>query len=178
MRVCNKCLKEKPLDLFRKDSRLISGRAARCKSCQSLYTKEYSSKNKEKVLEYNKDYRCKNSETAKKRSADWRKNNPEKYRETKANTYKKHKEKFYARNALRRAQQYSLTPSWADKTKILKIYEECKRITLETGIKHHVDHIIPIRGKMVSGFHVEYNLRIIPAKENLKKNNRLDESLL
>ena len=36
---------------------------------------------------------------------------------------------------------------------------------------HEVDHIIPLRGELASGLHVESNLQVITADENRKKNN-------
>ena len=68
------------------------------------------------------------------------------------------------------------TPPWLTdehKFAIIKIYEECREVTQRTGIPHHVDHIIPLRGKLVSGLHVPWNLQIITAKENLSKGNRV-----
>ena len=77
-----------------------------------------------------------------------------------------------ARNAKRRATKLHATPAWADLAKIKKMYYACQQISEATGIPHHVDHIVPLQGELVSGLHVEYNLRIIPATENLSKANK------
>ena len=40
-----------------------------------------------------------------------------------------------------------------------------------TGFKWHLDHVIPLCGEKVSGLHVWNNFAVIPASENLSKNN-------
>lgn len=80
---------------------------------------------------------------------EYRRKNPEQHREYGA-TYRATKDK--------------LTPSWANLEKIKEIYNNCPK-----GM--HVDHIIPLRGRLVSGLHVENNLQYLTPSENFKKSN-------
>ena len=56
-----------------------------------------------------------------------------------------------------------------EKEQVYQIYQIAKYKTEETGIPHHVDHIIPVSK---GGLHVLENLRVITAKENLMKSNK------
>jgi hypothetical protein len=67
----------------------------------------------------------------------------------------------------RKAVKLDRVPSWADVEKIKEIYRKCPE-----GC--HVDHIIPLQGRLVSGLHVEGNLQYLSAKENLQKNNKFE----
>jgi hypothetical protein len=64
------------------------------------------------------------------------------------------------------------TPLWRDRGEIGKIYEEAKRLSIETGIKHQVDHIYPIQSKFACGLHVHHNLQILKKSQNLSKKNK------
>ena len=85
----------------------------------------------------------------------------------------KHMGVVRAEGAKRRAAKIQQSPTWADQKEIKEIYKEAVLITKATGIKHEVDHIVPLRGKNVRGLHVASNLRIITASENRKKSNKL-----
>jgi len=63
------------------------------------------------------------------------------------------------------------TVPWADFNKIRAVYREADRLTQATGVKHHVDHIIPLNHPRVCGLHVDNNLRAIPAGPNMAKTN-------
>lgn len=65
----------------------------------------------------------------------------------------------------RRAGLAKRIPAWANKEAIAAIYAGRKK-------GQHVDHIIPLFGKLVSGLHVENNLQYLTASENMKKNRK------
>lgn len=69
----------------------------------------------------------------------------------------------------RRQTERRATPPWADRQAIAALYREAERLTRETGEQYVVDHIVPLRGKIVSGLHVHWNMRVIHWRENAQK---------
>jgi hypothetical protein len=117
----------------------------------------YRERNRDKVNAHTADYRRRFPEKAKEHGRKWRAVN---------------KPRLAAKSAARRFAKIKATPAWADHAAITAIYEECARISRETGIVHHVDHIYPLKGKTMCGLHVETNLQILAGTENLSKGNR------
>jgi hypothetical protein len=75
------------------------------------------------------------------------------------------KDKTRLKSANERAVRLQRLPTWADRELIKEFYLNCPE-------GYHVDHIIPLRGKLVSGLHTIDNLQYLPAKENISKGNK------
>ncbi len=130
------------------------------KSCSPCTIKSGLEKlNNEELM---KPYRTK--EKKKKKLDNWRQENYEKYKEQ----WGRYPEKNNMRASKRRASLRNQTPDLTQEQvkEILTIYEECSRISNETGIPHEVDHIIPI---CKGGLHHPNNLQILTMKENRSK---------
>lgn len=147
-----------------------------------LADKAYREKNREKMKQYSKEYYKNNkekwvySDEKKQQIKERRKNQPslqpEYVRQYAAEYRNKNQHKRTAWENDRRALQLNAKPDWANDFIIEEMYELAKRRTEMHGFKWHVDHIIPLKNKIVCGLHCEYNLRVIPATENLKKYNK------
>lgn len=59
------------------------------------------------------------------------------------------------------------TPPWHNPAPINEFLAACPD-------GHHIDHIVPLRGKNVCGLHTLSNLQYLPARENLEKSNKVD----
>lgn len=194
---CRTCGQIKDFALFSKDSKSPDKRQYSCKLCNAEYRKanldkisnrisNWRANNKQKIRQNLADYRSKNKEKLAAAKLEWQRVNIEYYllrhriwRQANSDKVKKWSAAYAAANlsilawrqARRRSSTMQATPSWSNPIKIKSFYISCDALNMLTGIWHHVDHIVPLRGATVCGLHNEFNLQIITAKENRAKSN-------
>lgn len=128
--------------------------------------------NRDAILEQKQQYHMANRDAILAQKKVYAKNNPEKLRNNQAK---------------RRASKRRATPPWynADHhTAIEQLFVEALQLTKATGIKHHVDHVIPLTAKarvngkyiqIACGLHVPWNLKPMPGQDNCRKTYKLPE---
>lgn len=143
---------------------------------------EYKRRNKATISEKNLDYRRRKAAermatyTPRVRTEEERKLLAEKRRRNRLASRLKWKQanahKVNASTAKRFASKMRATPAWADKKAIDQYYLIAGFLSDALGVEFHVDHIVPLRGETVQGFHSQHNLNIALGSWNISKSNR------
>lgn len=123
--------------------------------------------NREKILAWDRNYREANPEVRAATCRKYYKSNKEKIDARNKKWAEANPGKVNAKTAKYHADKLQRTPAWADMDAIRLFYEHCPN-------GHEVDHIIPLRGKNISGLHVAGNLQWLPVSENRRKGNRCE----
>jgi hypothetical protein len=130
----------------------------------------WAEKNKDKVRAYFDKEETKIK--VRQRTREWSANNRERKKKADRDWANKNRALVRGYKAKRRAKERNATPPWLTEdhlAAIRAVYDEAERLTLETGIRYEVDHIVPLNGKIVSGLHVPWNLRAISAQDNNRR---------
>lgn len=88
--------------------------------------------------------------------------------------YEQNKDYYWAKAHERRAAVLRAMPPWVSNDDIRPFYKLAQKLTRETGVKHSVDHIVPLVNRKVCGLHVPANLEVIPWIDNCKKFNKFN----
>jgi hypothetical protein len=173
--------------------RYVNG--AQCIECVSAQSREWRQANPEaykqscrKWLESNRDvhsarvkrWQAKNKDKIAIDRKIWEKANPDKVKAKTLRWRKKHPEKHTALAVASVARRAKRVPKWNtsdDRWLMAQFYDVARLRTKATGVVWEVDHIIPLRGKEVSGLHVPSNLQVILKSENRAKRNSVSANL-
>ena len=167
IKICVKCQEEKPVSEFHRRG---DSYKSYCKICRSL---EYFS-NKEAEQQKRKEHYLNNKDAYIQRSKQWRLANPEKKKAWNKVWANNHKDYYAMYASFRRDGIEQATPGWLTEEDMFlfeEIYHLAKIRREVTGLEWHVDHIIPLKGRLVCGLHTPDNLQVILGNLNRKKSN-------
>jgi hypothetical protein len=193
-KLCSKCKQEKAAEDFYTNKRMKSGLNTYCIVCHkaaNIARKQITRQQPEfkaKEIEYKKQYRARTVGQRKAYMKKWHNANAEtqtiyrkEYQEANPTYFSEYsrlnKCKLNAKTRARQASKLQRTPAWVDSEELWLIKEVYSLAALRTkmfGFSWHVDHIVPLQGKLVSGLHTIANLQVIPAIINIAKANKYE----
>jgi hypothetical protein len=103
----------------------------------------------------------------------WGKQNPEKRAQYQRTQNTKHPGKRNLWTMNYRTAKATRMPKWLNEGHLFEmesVYTYCSALR-KIGLDYHVDHVVPLRGKSISGLHVPWNLQVLPGSENMSKGN-------
>lgn len=175
MKHCPKCNQEKPFEAFYASSTHKSGYASWCKECEAERNRLKTKKYRDIRLAKAKQWRDENKDKQAAAIKAWREQNPEKLKAIYRDWAQRNKDKVNAKWMQREAGKKNRTPDWMTVDQLWMIeqaYDIAAKRKQVFGFDWHVDHIVPLQGKTVSGLHVPWNLQVIPALANRQKSNK------
>lgn len=155
-----------------------------CYSCHKQDFKRSYQKDPSKVLRKSKEYYSQHKENIIKQHKEWYKNNKDTHLRNMRAYYKENREQYlersreWGKNNPDKSVQYHFErklriPKWTkNDPRIRFLYKRCKELNELWGTNMEVDHVIPLRGKRISGLHVWENLQLLDRPLNTKKGNR------
>jgi len=167
---CPQCKKFKNILEFSKDAHNSTGYKCWCNNCFNKYRKQDEVQERIKIV--SQEYYLENKEAINQQTAEYYERTKEERKDYYYNYYQENAAEHNLRSSIYRAVRLQAMPSWVDKDEIRKVYKEARRLTLETGILHAVDHIFALQAKDSCGLHVPWNLQILTFSENCAKGNR------
>jgi len=189
---CTACNEWLPLCAFTIAKQNPDGLKRWCRACSNAKRAQWAKNNPEKAKALKRRQHAKHRQQCNERSAEWRRANPTKAQEhwdrwhaQRPEARKEARREWQSRNLAygskastdRRAQAMRAIPAWAESEfeslVAVEAYSLAQLRTQIVGIKYHVDHVVPLRGKTVCGLHCAANLQVIPAVVNQSKSNRL-----
>jgi hypothetical protein len=171
IKTCGRCKQAKPVSAYHVRRASRDGLAYSCIECVNANTRRWREKNPNAF----RQWAARNQEHRAERNREWRLQNKDWNAARLAAWARKNNHIINAAIARRLAMKMHALPSWADLGAIENIYAEAVRRTRETGIRHEVDHIYPLRSDIVCGLHCEANLQILTKTENIRKSSRMPD---
>lgn len=138
------------------------------KEKEDARVRKWVSENRARSAEIKKAWKARNPDV----DRGYYVSNVEKFRALRRANYAANKNAYIKRAALRLKLERRATPDWADRQVLKDIYVEAEYMQM------HVDHIIPLKGKLVCGLHVPENLQLLSPEANRRKSNKFIEELV